>query len=223
MCCYCLAVDPVRMPPVLVLLVLWGGRLWISHPWGGWTRPSTSSPLVPGRALSGTSKPLLSALQMSWSMLPRALPTGICVFWLHLGCFIPSHSMRCEIVLIHGNSCYSYAIKKKDEIERVAKANRWVELVSWCTCTGTFMSPAVVLVLVFTNVRLLETYICGFGFSEQWKLLRNVVVFGAEMRGAWFIEPQFLVIFLFYIVCIMHAHRWFCLWIECCVRCQAVG
>jgi ribosomal protein S7 len=35
-----------------------------------------------------------------------------------------SHSMRCGIVLIHGNSCYSYAIKKKDEIERVAKANR---------------------------------------------------------------------------------------------------
>ena len=49
-------------------------------------------------------------------------------------CFLSiCDSARCEIVLIRANSCYSYAIKKKDEIERVAKANRWTELVSWCT------------------------------------------------------------------------------------------
>lgn len=82
-----LAVGRVRTPPVLVLLVLWGGRLWISLPWGGWTRPSTSSPLVPGRALSGTSRPSPSASPMSWSTLPRDRPTGIDTLRL-VACFL---------------------------------------------------------------------------------------------------------------------------------------
>ena len=37
--------------------------------------------------------------------------------------------MQSESALICDDTCCSYAIKKKDEIERVAKANRWVELV----------------------------------------------------------------------------------------------
>ena len=94
-----IAVVHVRMPPVLVLLVLWGGRLWISPPWGGWTRPSTCSPPVPGRALSGTSRPLLSALLMSWSMLPRAHPTGI-PQRLYLACLAMSVVAECKHALM---------------------------------------------------------------------------------------------------------------------------
>ena len=60
-------------------------------------------------------------------MLLRAHPTGIpssfmffFVSYLH----VLSQPMQSESVLICDDSCCSYAIKKKDEIERVAKANR---------------------------------------------------------------------------------------------------
>lgn len=230
MCCYYLAVDPVRMPPVLVLLVLWGGRLWISHPWGGWTRPSTSSPLVPGRALSGTSKPLLSALQMSWSTLPRAHPIGIYVFWLHLGCFFP----MCEWI-----QSFNVMLDCAHSWLFLLQLRHQEEGRDWACCQGQPLSGACILVhlalelLCRWQLFWFLFYLCldflrpiqGFALSEQWKLLRTVVVWGlkCEVPVPGLSNPSSFVIFLFYSLYYACTLRWLCLNCECCVGVKAVG
>ena len=65
-----------KMQLVLDLLVLLEGRQLIYLLWGVWTRQSTFLPPVLGKVLSGTSRPLQSALPMSLSMQLKVLLTG---------------------------------------------------------------------------------------------------------------------------------------------------
>jgi hypothetical protein len=204
MCCYCLAVALVRMPPVLVPLVLWGGRLWISHPWGGWTRPSTSSPLVLGRVLSGISKPLPSALQMSSSTLPRAHPTGTYVAWLLL-VYLWFHTMwNCS-------HPWQFLLQLRHQEEGR----------DWACCQGqplngacilvhsaleTFMLLAVVSVPVLPMFRVFWDLYAVLVFSAQLKLLSNVVDWEQKVPGL--PNSISLVIFLYSVVCIMYAYEY---------------
>lgn len=138
-----------KMQLGLDLLVLLEGRQLTFPPWGGSTKQYTYSQLVLGKAHSETSRPLRNALRMSLLMLLRDPLTGLLtympfgvfafaffiqekissalVFSMHEMCFFSTcFKNLCSLCL-----CDSYAIKKKDEIERVAKANRWTNSL-WC-------------------------------------------------------------------------------------------
>lgn len=80
-------------------------------------RPFGCCAQVPVRLPSGTSRPSLSAWQMSSSTRPRwvRVPGG------STGCLPTS---RADLCFPFQGSSNSYAIKKKDELERVAKSNR---------------------------------------------------------------------------------------------------
>lgn len=116
------------MLPELVQLVLWDVRRLISVPCDVWIRQFTCLLLVHVNLHSGTLKQLLNAWLMNLSMQQRVHLTGNQLFLLIL--FTQFLSTIYNILsftwkLIVCPSIFSYAIKKKDEIERVAKANRW--------------------------------------------------------------------------------------------------
>lgn len=150
---FVISVDQGKMLLVLAQLELSGVRLWIFLHFDVWIRLSISLLQVHVNLLLGTSRQLQNVWLMNLLMLQRDHQTGnweldyqsllihLMISWgiyhylqccrISLVLLLPwcsSPYFRIFMFLItdgFDHSCFSYAIKKKDEIERVAKANRW--------------------------------------------------------------------------------------------------
>lgn len=157
-------VDQGKMQLELDQLVLLGVRPWIFPHCAVLIRPYISSPLVLVNLRLETSKPFRSAWPMNWLMLQRVHPTGnednffgsftrvALIFFFSLVLFYLFSLLQGFPILCFFFCNFSYAIKKKDEIERVAKANRWGARKKYGSigrhfCLFSLFSPGIYLVL----------------------------------------------------------------------------